>query len=178
LPSFDTTNGAITPALLGVATSAQATSLIQFERGLDVLDENNNGVTTTEMRPSAHGDVIHSHPGVINYGTSTAPQVVVFYGGNDGAFRAVNGNQSGNINGVAPGGELWSFVPPEFWGTIQRLYNNSPLVTFPNITAIGTQPKSYGIDGPVTVAMSHSSSWLYAPMRRGGRVVYAFDVTT
>jgi type IV pilus assembly protein PilY1 len=178
LPYFDTNNSAITPSLLGVATSTQATSLIQYERGLDVLDENNNGITTAEMGPSVHGDVIHSHPTVINYGTDTSPQVVAYYGGNDGAFRAVNGNQSGNINGVAPGGEMWSFVPPEFWGAIQRLYNNSPVVTFPNITATGTQPKSYGIDGPVTSLVSSNSAWLYAPMRRGGRVVYAFDVSS
>ena len=177
LPYFDTNNAAITPALLGVTTSAQATSLIQFERGLDVLDENTNGITTTEMRPSAHGDVIHSHPAVINYGTDTSPQVVVYYGGNDGAFRAVNGNQTGNVNGVPPGGELWSFVPPEFWGGIQRLYNNSPLVTFPNITAGATQPKAYGIDGPISFALGSSSAWLYAPMRRGGRALYAFDVS-
>jgi len=125
-----------------------------------VLDENTNGITTTEMRPSAHGDVIHSHPAVINYGTDTSPQVVVYYGGNDGAFRAVNGNQTGNVNGVPPGGELWSFVPPEFWGGIQRLYNNSPLVTFPNITAGATQPKAYGIDGPISFALGSSSAWL------------------
>jgi type IV pilus assembly protein PilY1 len=62
LTSFSTGNSAITPALLGVSTSSQATTLIQWERGLDMLDENNNGATTAEMRPSVHGDIVHSHP--------------------------------------------------------------------------------------------------------------------
>jgi type IV pilus assembly protein PilY1 len=178
LTSFATNNSAITPALLGAANSSAAASLIQWERGLDVLDENVNGVTTTEMRPSVHGDIVHSRPVAVNYGTDTAPQVVVFYGGNDGAFRAINGNQTGSLGTVAPGGELWSFVPPEFYGKIQRLYNNSPQISYPNVTASDAQPKPYGIDGPVTAYADGTHTYVYAPMRRGGRVLYAFDVTS
>jgi type IV pilus assembly protein PilY1 len=176
--TFVTGNSAITPALLGVSTSAQAAALIQWERGLDMLDENSNGATTTEMRPSAHGDVVHSHPAAINFGTDASPQVVVFYGGNDGAFRAINGNQTGSIGPVLPGRELWSFVPPEFYGNIQRLYNNTTQISYPNVTSSGALPKSYGIDGPNTAYRDAGHTWIYAPMRRGGRVLYAFDVTT
>lgn len=178
LTSFDTGNSAITPALLGVSSSSQATTLIQWERGLDMVDENNNGTTSTEMRPSAHGDVVHSHPTAINFGTDTSPQIVVFYGGNDGAFRAVNGNQSGSIGSVSPGAELWSFVPPEFYGNIQRLYDDTTQISYPNVTSSGALPKPYGIDGPVTSYRDSNHTWIYAPMRRGGRVLYAFDVTT
>jgi type IV pilus assembly protein PilY1 len=178
LTSFDTGNGAITPALLGASSSSQATTLIQWERGLDMLDENNNGTTSTEMRPSAHGDVVHSHPTAINFGTDTSPQIVVFYGGNDGAFRAINGNQSGSIGSVSPGAELWSFVPPEFYGNIQRLYTDTTQISYPNVTSSGALPKPYGIDGPVTSYRDSNHTWIYAPMRRGGRVLYAFDVTT
>jgi type IV pilus assembly protein PilY1 len=175
--SFDTSNSAITPALLGVANSTTAASLIAWERGLDMLDENNNGITNGEMRPSAHGDVVHSRPAAINYGTLAAPQVVVYYGSNDGVFHAINGSQTSTFNGVAPGGELWSFVPPEFYGNIGRLYYNTPVISFPNVTDPTALPKPYGIDGPVTTYADGTHTYVYAPMRRGGRVIYAFDVS-
>jgi type IV pilus assembly protein PilY1 len=181
LTQFTTSNGAITATALGLpstTTTAQVQSIIQWERGLDVLDENNNAVTTTEMRPSAHGDVVHSRPIAINYGTTSSPNVAVFYGDNDGALHAINGNQSSNFNGVLPGGELWAFVPPEFYPSIQRLYNNSPQISYPTVTTSGALPKSYGMDGPMTAYANGTHTWLYAPMRRGGRVLYAFDVTT
>jgi type IV pilus assembly protein PilY1 len=47
----------------------------------------------------------------------------------------------------------------------------------------GTAPKSYGMDGPIGVYALYSSSsavstaYVYPTMRRGGRSVYAFDVT-
>ncbi|MGT2434291.1 hypothetical protein ACU4HD_46540 [Cupriavidus basilensis] len=64
---------------------------------------------------------------VVNYGTSTTPNVVVYYGTNDGVFHAINGNQTAGINGVRPGGELWGFIPPEFIGKLVcRLHANSP----------------------------------------------------
>ncbi len=50
------------------------------------------------MRPSAHGDVVHSRPIAINFGTDAAPKVVVFYGGNDGVLRAVNGNRDEHVS--------------------------------------------------------------------------------
>jgi type IV pilus assembly protein PilY1 len=129
------------------------------------------------MRPSVHGDVVHSHPVAINFGAVASPQVVVFYGGNDGALRAINGNQTGSIGSVAPGGELWSFVPPEFYGNILRLYDNTTQIKYPNVTSSAALPKAYGIDGPSTAYRDASHTWVYAPMRRGGRVLYAFDVT-
>ena len=39
------------------------------------------------------------------------------------------------------------------------------------------QPKPYGIDGPISVFKDSTHAWIFATMRRGGRVVYAFDVT-
>src|SRR5262249_31645583 len=165
LTQFSTSNAALTPALLNAPDSATATSYIQWELGAAVQAENGTG-NVTEMRPSVHGDVVHSRPVAINYGTVSSPNVVVFYGANDGALRAINGNQTGNIGTVTPGGELWSFVPPEFYPAIQRLYGNTTQISFPNVTATGAQPKSYGIDGPMTAYANGTSTWLYAPMRR------------
>ena len=103
-------------------------SLIKWVRGQDnVGDEQSPGSGIT-IRPSVHGDVLHSRPVVVNYGGSIG--VVVFYGANDGVFRAINGNQplsSGAlVGGAPPGGEIFGFIPTEFYGKLKRLYLNTP----------------------------------------------------
>jgi type IV pilus assembly protein PilY1 len=179
---FDTTNLAITPALLGAASSTERNSLIEWAMGKDVADEDLDGVTTDEMRSSIHGDVVHSRPVALNFGTSTTPNIVVFYGGNDGVFRAVNGNRTGNIGSgsaaVAPGQELWGFIPPEFFGNIKRLRDNNVQISFPTVTSPSALPKPYGIDGAISAHVSGSNAWVYAAMRRGGRALYSFNVPT
>lgn len=178
LTDFNTANAAITQAQLGPTVDAtERDALINWARGL-----NNNGdeatiVAATEMRPSAHGDVVHSRPAAINFGIDGAPKVVVFYGGNDGVLRAINGNRDGglSIGSVAPGNELWAFIAPESFGNIKRLRDNTTPISFKG-SASGT-PKPYGFDGPVTSYKDSSQTWIYATMRRGGRMLYAFDVT-
>jgi type IV pilus assembly protein PilY1 len=175
LTDFNLGNTSISQALLGAGSATERNELIQWTLGLDINDENLNGVTTAEMRASVHGDVVHSRPVAINFGTSSAPNVVVFYGANDGVFRAINGNRAGNIGSVAPGAELWGFVPPEFYGNIKRLRDNSTRITLANSSGT-TLPKPYGIDGSVTAYRDSSRAWIYAGMRRGGRALYAFNV--
>lgn len=180
LVSFDTSSAGATA--VGAATAAEHTALINFAKGLDTGlpgDEDVDGVTDGEKRPSAHGDVVHSRPVAVNFGTDVAPQVVVFYGGNDGALRAVNGNRSGAIGGIAAGAEMWSFMPPEFYGKIKRLRENLiPISYATGLTSPSTaQPKPYGMDGPITAFKGASNTFVYASMRRGGRSIYAFDVT-
>ncbi|WP_371230415.1 pilus assembly protein [Pseudomonas sp. QE6] len=179
LTDFNTSNAAITQTLLGAASSTERDNLINWAVGSDNQDENTNS-NVTEMRPSVHGDVVHSRPAAINYGTTAAPQVVVYYGGNDGLLHAINGNRTTNIGSVTPGSEIWSFMPPEFYPSIKRLRDNSVTISFPGHTT-GTptpQPKSYGMDGSVSAVQQGSSTWIYSAMRRGGRSIYAFDVTT
>ena len=154
-------------------------------------DENINGVTASdtppERRPSFHGDVVHSRPVAVNMGTDAAPEVVVFYGGNDGVLRAVNGNRgeptAQPIGGVGAGEEMWSFIAPEFYSHIKRLRDNTTPISFfgntfePPPTPL---PKPYGFDGPITAYRDASTNtlWLYAALRRGGRSFYAFDAST
>jgi type IV pilus assembly protein PilY1 len=182
LTSFDTGNTAITQALLGASSTTERTELINWARGLDVDDEDSDGIggdvtqPQIEARPSVHGDVVHSQPVAINFGTTTSPKVVVFYGGNDGVFRAINGNRSDAIGGIPAGGELWSFLPPEFLPHIKRLRDNDAQVSYPNITASDAKPKPYSIDGPVAAHLNGTNAWIYAGMRRGGRALYAFNV--
>ena len=178
LINFD--NVSVTPAMLGASSVTEQIDLVNWETGLDVDDENINGITLLEKRPSVHGDVVHSRPLAINYGTDVAPQVVVFYGGNDGILRAINGNRSASNGSSIAGGELWSFVAPEFYNKIKRIRDNVIPISFPGRTT-GTptpQPKDYGVDGPVTGYQDTTSTSIFATLRRGGRAMYAFNVTS
>lgn len=179
LTDFETANASITDALLGAADSTERTALIDWHRGLDIDDENVNGIRNTEMRPSTHGDVLHSRPVAINYGPDAAPDVVVFYGGNDGVLRAVNGNRATAIGSFAAGDEMWSFVAPEFYGKIKRLRDNTIPISFTGSPAPppAREPKVYGFDGPIASYQTATSKWIFPAMRRGGRFLYAFDVT-
>lgn len=179
LTNFD--SDYVTATMLGVISDDTRRYLIDWAVGKDVRDEDHDGVTTAERRLSIHGDVIHSRPVAINFGSASSPQVVVFYGGNDGLLRSVNGNRTAAIGSIPAGGELWSFIPPEFYTKIKRLVWNQPQISFPNSTAHDPLPKPYGVDGPVTAfdgdIAGANKKIIYATMRRGGRSVYAFDVT-
>lgn len=173
----DFSSAVVSTAALGAADAAERDAIISWALGADNQDENTNS-NTAEKRPSVHGDVIHSRPVAINYGTDVAPQVAVFYGGNDGVLRAINGNRSATAHGVSAGQEIWSFMPPEFYPHIKRIRDNTTTISFPGQTATSPtpQPKRYGMDGSVTAYRDGSNTWLYAGMRRGGRALYAFNV--
>jgi type IV pilus assembly protein PilY1 len=195
-----TVNAAGTLVSFNAANTGLAdTNLVNWMLGKDVQDENGNG-TTTETRPSVHGDEIHSRPVPVDYGAGVTR---VFYGSNDGTLRAVDGST---------GQELWAFVAPEFytpaptpyvvsplttptglerlmWSGMTDANGNqiSPIINFPNIPAGQTptpKPKDYYFDGsiglyegPTNAAGAPSSVWIYPTMRRGGRMIYAMDVT-
>jgi type IV pilus assembly protein PilY1 len=182
--NFDTTQTAvITKTKLGdgAMTDQAQTDLINWARGL-----NNGGdetfVLATAKRPSVHGDVVHSRPVALNYADDVNPQVVVFYGANDGALRAVNGNRATAIGSVAAGAELWSFMPPEYYDKIKRERDNNVTVAYYGnpVTSPAPLPKPYGFDGPVAADVVNGVGghrWIFASMRRGGRAIYAFDVS-
>ena len=180
---FSTGTSYISQSLLDSSNTTPASTLINWARGANNDSANSGDLeygTGYGIRPSVHGDVVHSRPVAINYGTDSSPQIAVFYGANDGELRAINGNrdQEASVGGATPGGEIWSFMPPEFYGNIKRLYNNSPSIVVPTVSVSGALPKNYGMDGPVTANTDNSHVWIYAPMRRGGRALYAFDATS
>lgn len=179
-------------AYSGTAPPAKDT-LIKWLRGQDNLcDESASpdtgcpSQTKINIRPSLHGDVLHSRPTVVNYGGTTG--VVVYYGANDGVYRAINGNQT-NLSGStlpAPGSELWSFIPKEFFGRVTRMHDNSPVLLL-STTPAGITPiplkKDYFIDGPSSLYQkikadgTTDTAYLYLTMRRGGEFIYALDIS-
>lgn len=173
--TFDATN--ISAAELGVLTTQDQTSIIDFTLGKDIGNENlvsvsGDSTSTQDVRTTVHGDVAHSRPLPVNYGGSTG--VVLYYGANDGAFRAVRGSD---------GKELWSFIAPEHHAKLKRLRDNSPQIQYSGATLPGLQPKDYFFDGSAGLYQTFNSDgtantvWVYPTMRRGGRMLYAFDVS-
>lgn len=175
------------PATLASATATSNVTrdnLTKWVRGFDYKNDEFGPGGTVNIRPYIHGDVLHSRPVVINYGSPIG--VVVFYGSNDGVYRAINGNQTAAISGAAPGGELWGFIPSEFYGNLKRLHDNSPVIKFPT-TQAGVVPapalKDYFADGPTGLYQlikadgTPQTAYIYLAMRRGGRFIYALDVT-
>jgi type IV pilus assembly protein PilY1 len=182
--SFATSNTAITQAQLGVSTDSDRTALINWVRGEDNKGDESGPSGGVTVRPSVHGDVLHSRPVVISYGGSSE-SVVVYYGSNDGVFHAVNGNQKNAINSVPPGGELWGLVLPEFYSKLKRQRDNSPVLKLATTSAsLSPQPKDYFVDGPTGLYQklnsdgSTNKAYIYLTMRRGGQFIYAIDVTS
>jgi Tfp pilus tip-associated adhesin PilY1 len=139
--------------------------------------------TPVTIRPSVHGDTLHSRPIAVNYG---AMGTVVFYGTNDGLYHAVNGNQTASVGTVQPGAELWSFIAPDFFDKLNRQRTDSPALLLPSTPPgiIPTpQPKDYFFDGPTGLYTTRDASGnitkaiIYIAARRGGHFIYAMDVT-
>ena len=191
-PTWGLNRNVFTKNFVGFNTSnVTATELaandVDFIRGLHI-DAAGNALTytfldpagtarTTSIRPAVHGDVVHSRPLAVNYGGSTG--TIVFYGANDGTFRAVKAGVSGSHG---TGEELWTYVAPEFYSRLPRLRQNSPIVAFSFLNQISASstPKDYFFDGSSGVYQNADNSkvYIYPTMRRGGRMIYAFNVTT
>jgi type IV pilus assembly protein PilY1 len=158
--------------LAPTTATADLGDLNAWARGTDNLgDELGPGGTTT-VRPTIHGDVLHSRPVALNYGGSP-PRVVVFYGANDGMLRAIEGKQTG----TGAGNELWAFVAPEGLSKLNRLRQQSPSVVLPSNPAGSVNNKDYFLDGPIGAYQEGSTAIIYVAARRGGNFIYAIDVS-
>ena len=156
-------------------TEAQEGVIVDFIRGIDV-DNDDLDASTTEPRSAVHGDVVHSRPQPVNYAGTAG--VVVYYGSNDGHFRAVKANT---------GQELWSFIAPEHFSKLPRYrfsgFAGNSLIKYFGDTVPGSTPKDYFFDGSTGVYQTINTNgtskdaWIFATMRRGGRKVYALDVS-
>ncbi|MEK6245195.1 MAG: PilC/PilY family type IV pilus protein [Pseudomonadota bacterium] len=195
--SFDSIN--VSKTQLGNAAMSDLVrdQIINYTKGLDISDANQNIFSpllpsppgfdgVSDVRPTVHGDVAHSRPLPVNYGStphavnaSGTKGVVLFYGANDGTFRAVKGSDTSAA--VKDGGkELWAFLAPEHHSRLKRLTDNSPPILYTGQVSppVGATAKDYFFDGSAGLFQNSNNSkvWVFPTMRRGGRMVYAFDV--
>ncbi|MBF0379912.1 MAG: hypothetical protein HQL69_02785 [Magnetococcales bacterium] len=179
--------GNITAEEVGAGLSVSARDdLINWVRGRDNFADENLNSSTTDIRASIHSDVLHSKPAIVNYNRfADDHDIMVYYGANDGIFRAVKGGFQSATDEPTPGSEVWGFIPSEFFGQLKRLRNNEPIISSYN-------KKPYFADGTVNTYVYDKNSdgiikptsvdgdvvYLFITMRRGGRLIYALDVTT
>jgi type IV pilus assembly protein PilY1 len=167
-----TSDSVLTPAMLGVTTTADRDKIIDFVRGVDTYDEDVDA-NTTEQRAWKLGDIFHSTPTLVtppitpsadsSYKTfkdnNASRTTILLAGSNDGmlhAFRQDNGQ------------ELWAFIPPDLLGNLKLL--NEPG---------GEHP--YFVDGnPIVADVKIGGTWKTIAIfgeRRGGRKYHALDIT-
>lgn len=168
----------------GSPSGTDVENIINWVRGADNFEDEDSDGLFTDVRASIHGDVLHSRPAVVNYNRhGNDNDVYVFYGANDGIFRAIKGGEERSASGEPdPGHEAWGFIPEEFFSKLPRLRNNAPLISSHNKKpyfadgSIGTYVKDVNGDGKL-VAADGDIVWLFVSMRRGGRFLYALDVS-
>lgn len=178
LTAIAESNSALTKEKLGLAASAndaERTSLISYIRGLD------NGVERKAM-----GDPIHATPSLVTYrcntfndGVCTGEEQSAILGTNEGFVQMFNTND---------GEEQFAFMPEVLLPNIKRLLANEAS------TQHSSKSHPYGMDNTVTVwandvnnnggvlssggaAEAGEFVYAYATMGRGGRDIYALDIT-
>lgn len=178
LSELNISNADLTSGLLNASDDAERSNLINWIRGLN----------SDSTQRKAMGDPLHSVPQLVTYGCNTwsnnsciSEDQSVFVGSNEGFIHAFNTD-----NGI----EQFAFMPKELLGNIKKLKTNAKTAS--------PSPKPYGMDNSVLIwkndinnngliygnTNSPSSTpntgefvYLYATMRRGGRNLYALDVT-
>ena len=137
------------------------------------------------LRPTIHGDIVHSRPLTITYGPVDPNDLTkgsdfrIFYGANDGLFRALD---------PATGREDWALIAEEHLDGLERLQRNTPTVDYFGLeeslsTGIGAEPKRYFFDGSTGSFTEYDqdnellTGLIFPTMRRGGRQIYALDVS-
>ncbi|MFO1469006.1 MAG: PilC/PilY family type IV pilus protein [Steroidobacteraceae bacterium] len=134
------TTAGSTAAMVSITTAADSdfaigntgdpsrVDLLNWIRGQDVLDDNNDGSVTDDRH--VMGDPIHTQPAVVIYGTG-ADDTWLFAPTNDGYLHAINAR-----NGV----EHWAYIPKEMLSKLKLLFDNDSSPT-----------KHYALDGQITL---------------------------
>ena len=166
--AFSLSNSEITPQKLGLQNNEDAgrDNLINFIHGLDVYDENGNGITN-EKRDWILGSLIHSRPSVVYY----TDRSIIFAGSNDGMIHAFDNGQPRDDGtwDEGTGEELWAFIPPSLLTKLKNL-NGESIEFF-----VDGAPKPYierDNSGNIIKAI------LILGLRRGGDRYIALDITT
>jgi Tfp pilus tip-associated adhesin PilY1 len=190
ITALSNATGAIIAGRLADGDNTLRDTIINWVRGADNRDDENPATTpaNSDIRPSAHGDVLHSRPAVVNYNRyGDDHDIYAFYGSNDGIFRALKGGTANHSTGpdtaINPGIERWGFIPREFLGRLKRLREQSPAVSALNQKdyfadgSIGVYTEDAGPANGILRLADGDKVYLYLTLRRGGDFMYALDVT-
>ena len=138
--------------------------LIDWSRGRDVDDENQDGLTN-DTRHDIFGDVLHFKPATIDYGND---DVRILVGTNAGYLHMFQ-----DKNDVLS--ESWAFIPRSLYKIIKPLRDKEK------------RSKVYGVDGPISIFFDDKNSdgvvngadrvWAFFGLRRGGNEYYALNIT-
>ncbi len=166
---LEVSNTNLTKALLGDAamTDQQRTDLIEWIRGRDVDDVDGDGDTTEDRFKME--DPLHASPVAITYGgTDTNPVIKLFVASNGGFLRMID---------AATGTEEWAFMPQALLSKQSDMRTNA---TGDHIYGLDSTPTVWAYDANNDGTIDPSAGdfvRLIFGMRRGGRNIYAIDVT-
>ncbi len=158
----------VTKELLGDENmeDEQQQKIIDWIQGIDVNGEYEDA-DPFKNRRWLLTDLLHSSPVSVTYGgTAKKPISKLFVGTNDGLIRMFDAEK---------GDEEWAFLPQEMLGIQEALMNNAK------------GARIYGIDGTASFRIKDADEngavngddyvQMFIGMRRGGRNLYALDVT-
>tara|TARA_R110000823_G_scaffold305166_1_gene427059 strand:+ start:5263 stop:8697 length:3435 start_codon:yes stop_codon:yes gene_type:complete len=175
-------SGNLTPAAYGLASDAELWALfgvnnvtefnavIAWGRGYDTSE----GAPYDTPRDWIMGDVLHSQPVPVNYGALGAfnqenPDQRILVGTNSG-FLHMFGNDDGQ--------EDWAFFPKELADVLNRRRVNT--VSIDNVYGVDLTPtvfrRDVNSDGTIDAAAG-DKAYAYIGLRRGGRLLYALDIS-
>ncbi len=146
-------------------------NLANWILGEDILDEDEDTTTTDRW---AFSDALHSQPLVITYGKETDGDSIkkIFIGTNDGMLHMINAES---------GAEEWAFMPEAMTAMQIAIMNNTNgdhrSGVDGNIRSLIIDNNQNGKIEPENVAGKRDKVYIFFGMRRGGRDLYALDVT-
>ena len=183
---FDLYEGGTVPTLHNVG--GQANKLLEFVRGKDSYDYDNDSNTTEEQLWKL-ADIYHSEPTIVGRppGITSATKIYseAFYRNtkNYNAFKTAQNNRkniivAGSNAGLLhafdnlTGKELWAFIPPSVLPKLRAVADTS---------SANATDAIYGVDGsPVVKDIYYGGSWktvLICGLGRGGNSYFALDIT-
>jgi len=166
----------ITASLLGAANDDERKALLRYIRGFE---------EDGQSARFSMNDPLHSAPKLFTYecqGTfnPATAQCNEPYNKENTSQVAIVGTNEGFVHlfDTTSGIELFAFMPDELLKNIKTLRDNAPS---------SGKPHAYGMDNTVTVWVNDANNngkvdgsdkvYAYATMRRGGRSIYALDIT-
>ncbi len=166
-PLLVTDNTDLPLASVGAATDNERDVILDWVRGADSIDVDNDGDMEEPNRYVADG--LHNSPVLVSYSGKESEDVlneVVYSATNMGVLHAVDAES---------GAELWSYSPAELLPNIKQYIENT------------SESHVYGLDGALTLHAKNKihttfdfeldTAWLYLTQRRGGKNIFALDVS-